>query len=296
LREAHPLAEARADAAYWLKQPGLSAAKWWVEDETGSNEEETAARVRRRLEAVETAILLQEVPRAYGIQITEVLLSALGEAVRRWGYADRVITAVESHGREELSDALDVTRTVGWFTAVTPVMVDMSGPEALWRRAQSAGAEMRAGLNAGRSFRQLRYLAGESAEQDLLRREWEAAVSLNYLGQVKAIGRGESQWRIAAESVGAVRSARAPRRYEVDVTLIVVDEALELSLAYSRKRYGQETMEALAEAYIQALRQIISEREESAEKLESKPKPGDVVYQPDLQQLDELLDEVEFAF
>ena len=296
LREAHPLAEARADATYWLKQPGLSAAKWWVEDETGSNEEETAARVRRRLGPAETAALLQEVPRAYGIQITEALLSVLGEAVRRWGYVDCVVTAVESHGREELSDALDVTRTVGWFTAVTPVMVDMSGQEALWERVQRAGAEIRASLNAGRSFRQLRYLLGESAEQDLLRREWEAAVSLNYLGQVKAMGRGGRQWRIGEESIGAVRSARGPRRYEVDVTLIVVDEELEISFTYSRERYGQETMEALAEAYIRALQQIISERGEITEKLESRPKRGDAAYQPDPQQFDELLNEVEFEF
>ncbi|HEX5080739.1 MAG TPA: amino acid adenylation domain-containing protein, partial [Blastocatellia bacterium] len=168
LREARPMAEARADAARWLKRPGLSAAKWWVENETGNNEEETATRVRRRLGPVETAALLQEVPRAYGIQITEALLSAFGEAVRRWGHADRAVAAVESHGREELDDALDVTRTVGWFTAVTPVMVDMSGPEALWKRVKRASAEIRAGMNAGHVFRQLRYLSGASAEQDLL--------------------------------------------------------------------------------------------------------------------------------
>ena len=296
LREGRSMAESRADAAYWLKQPGLSAAKWWVEDDLGSNEDKTAARVRHRLGPVETAVLLQEVPRAYGIQITEVLLSALGEAVRRWGYVDRVVTAVESHGREELGDALDVTRTVGWFTAVTPVMVDMSGPEALWERAQRAGAAIRAGLNAGRSFRQLRYLLGESAEQDLLRREWKAAVSLNYLGQVKAIGRGERQWRIGAESVGAVRSASAPRHYEVDVTLIVVDEELEISLTYSYERYGLETMNELADAYLQALRQIIGERGEITKKFEAKPESNDATHQLAPQQLDELLEEVEFEF
>ncbi|HEX5084045.1 MAG TPA: hypothetical protein VFY40_18505, partial [Blastocatellia bacterium] len=125
---------------------------------------------------------------------------------------------------------------------------------------------------------------------------WEASVSLNYLGQVKGIGREESQWRIGAESVGAVRSARGPRRHELDVTLIVVDEELEITLTYSRERYRQETMEALAEAYALALRQIISGRGEVIETPEYAPGSEGAISQPDLPRIDELLDEVEFEF
>ena len=82
--------------------------------------------------------------------------------------------------------------------------------------------------------------------------------------------------------------------------MIVVDEELEISLTYSYERYGLETMEALAEAYIQALRQIIGERGEIrgevTERLESKPESGYAPNQLRPQQLDELLEEVEFEF
>lgn len=296
LRDRRVMSEVRKSADYWLKQPGVSQAQWWVEHHDGRNDEAQVERVRRRLDAADTAFLLRDVPQAYGVQITEALLTAFGEAVRRWSGAERVVVAVENHGRDELSDALDVTRTVGWFTTVTPLLLDMSGPEALSKRVQLSAASLRAGLESGWSFRQLRYLGDTKAEQDHLRLEWEPAVSLNYLGQLKAMGRGEREWSIGAESVGAVRSERGKRRYEVDVTLVVVNDELEISLAYSRERYGAERMEELASAYLAVVQQIIQMRGEITESLRTETPPNASLVPLNQQEWDELIEEVEFEY
>ena len=297
LREARPAAEVRASAAYWLEQAGLSEAPWWVERPDGRNEEAQVARVRRRLDAAETALLLKDVPQAYGVQITEALLAAFGEAVRAWGGAARVVVAVEGHGRDEPVAALDVTRTVGWFTTVTPLLADLSGPEALWERVRRAAAGLRGGLEAGWSFRHLRYLdTTAAAEAERLRREWEPAVSLNYLGQVKAMGRGEREWGVAEEGVGPVRSERGGRRYELDVTLVVVNDELEITLAYSRERYGVEQMERLAAAYLAALRQVVEARGEVTEAVADTPASDASLAPLNQQQWDELIEEVEFEY
>ena len=63
--------------------------------------------------------------RTYGTQIIEVLLAAFGHALAELtGEAVNYII-LEGHGREEFDPGLDVGRTVGWFTTMFPVRLQM---------------------------------------------------------------------------------------------------------------------------------------------------------------------------
>ncbi|MGH3987908.1 MAG: amino acid adenylation domain-containing protein, partial [Pseudonocardiaceae bacterium] len=78
-----------------------------------------------RLNPDETRALLQEVPGAYRTQINDVLLSALGRVLGRWTGRDQVLVDLEGHGREQVLDGVDLSRTVGWFTTLFPVALDV---------------------------------------------------------------------------------------------------------------------------------------------------------------------------
>ena len=93
----------------------------------GENTEESAGSVASVLSARETRALLQEVPVAYRTEITDVLLTALAQAVSRWTGASATLVELEGHGREPLFDDVDLSRTVGWFTSLYPVVLDLSG-------------------------------------------------------------------------------------------------------------------------------------------------------------------------
>src|SRR5919198_592619 len=67
----------------------------------------------------------QDVPGVYRTQVNDVLLSALGRVLRRWTGRDRVLVDLEGHGREEIFEGVDLTRTVGWFTTMFPVVLDV---------------------------------------------------------------------------------------------------------------------------------------------------------------------------
>ncbi|CAH9049677.1 Linear gramicidin synthase subunit D [Pseudoalteromonas sp. CIP111854] len=54
-----------------------------------------------------------------------VLVAALAQAIREWAAIDQVLIAGESHGRTV--DAVNVSRTVGWFTHFNPLLVQTSG-------------------------------------------------------------------------------------------------------------------------------------------------------------------------
>ena len=69
-----------------------------------------------RLDAERTRALLQEVPGVYRTQVNDVLLAALGRAL-----GGELLVDLEGHGREELLAGVDLSRTVGWFTAIFPV-------------------------------------------------------------------------------------------------------------------------------------------------------------------------------
>ncbi|MEU4639497.1 non-ribosomal peptide synthase/polyketide synthase [Micromonospora sp. NPDC023814] len=92
----------------------------------------TAQAVTAELPAEVTAALLTSVPAAFHAQPNEVLLTGLALAVARWRQrrgtvASAVLVDVEGHGREDAGAGLDVTRTVGWFTTMYPVAVDLGG-------------------------------------------------------------------------------------------------------------------------------------------------------------------------
>src|SRR5205807_1974650 len=73
----------------------------------------------------ETLTLLMEVPAAYRTQINEVLLTALARTLGQWTGASSVLLDLEGHGREEIFAGVDLSRTVGWFTTIFPVALDL---------------------------------------------------------------------------------------------------------------------------------------------------------------------------
>ncbi|MEQ9628430.1 MAG: amino acid adenylation domain-containing protein, partial [Roseitalea porphyridii] len=69
-----------------------------------------------------TRLLLQRAPAAYHSEINDILLAALARVLTGWTGDDRVVIGLEGHGREEsVSEGIDLSRTVGWFTSMYPV-------------------------------------------------------------------------------------------------------------------------------------------------------------------------------
>lgn len=75
----------------------------------------------------QTNKLLKNAVRAYGVRVDVVMLSALARAMDRvFGEKESVVT-MESHGRQQLFEDVDISRTVGWFTCYYPVCLSGDG-------------------------------------------------------------------------------------------------------------------------------------------------------------------------
>src|SRR5581483_11540013 len=110
---------------YWLQQARLPVASLPLDRLQGANSVASAQSVQVSLSAQETQVLLHEVPGVYHTQITEVLLTALAQALWQWTGERSHRIDLEGHGREDLFADLDLSRTVGWFTSLSPVVLQL---------------------------------------------------------------------------------------------------------------------------------------------------------------------------
>ena len=81
-------------------------------------------------DAERTRQLLQQAPAVYRTQVNDLLLTALARVLCQWTNTDSALVQLEGHGREDLFDDVDLSRTVGWFTALFPVLLDAGDPVA----------------------------------------------------------------------------------------------------------------------------------------------------------------------
>ena len=173
-----------AEARYWLAQ-GPEGAEPLPTDGEGGRTIGDARTVTVRLDEDETRALLQDVPAAYGTQINDVLLCALARgAVRAWTGSARVRVALEGHGREEeIGAGMDLTRTVGWFTSVYPVVLDLAGAAGAGERLQAVKEQLRAVPRRGIGYGVLRRLSATGGTRHALAAQAEPEIVFNYLGQ-----------------------------------------------------------------------------------------------------------------
>ncbi|HET9254780.1 MAG TPA: amino acid adenylation domain-containing protein, partial [Pseudonocardiaceae bacterium] len=209
--------------------------------------------VSARLDAGLTKALLQDVPGVYQTQVNDVLLAALGTVLSRWSGRSRVLVDLEGHGREEITPGIDLSRTVGWFTAVYPVELDLTGPQDWGRTLKSVKEQLRAVPGRGLGYGVARYLTQHDALADPPAPE----ASFNYLGQFGGdapTGGLVHRWDTGLD--GDI-SPDATRAHTLDVVARVEHTCLELTWYYSENRHRPRTIEALAGDMISALREII---------------------------------------
>jgi amino acid adenylation domain-containing protein/non-ribosomal peptide synthase protein (TIGR01720 family) len=237
-----------ADLPYWAEATGPAIPV----DRHGANTVGTSATLAVRLDREHTDALLRRVPDVYRTQINDVLLSALGVAVAEWTGRDDVLVGLEGHGREEILDGVDLSRTVGWFTAEFPLRLALPATRDWGTVLRSVKEQLRAVPNRGLSYGALRHLTGA----DALREQAGPAIGFNYHGQWAEAG-PTGLYRGWPENVGQDIDPDRPRAYLIDVVGVVQDGTLELGWTYSTEVHDEHTVRGLADRFLAALREIV---------------------------------------
>ena len=109
---------------YWLAKERNQAARLPVDFPGGRNDISSSRNIRMELSQEETEALLQGLPKLYKATINDALVASLARTITEWACNQYVLIDLEGHGREDIDPAADLTRTVGWFTALFPVLLE----------------------------------------------------------------------------------------------------------------------------------------------------------------------------
>jgi non-ribosomal peptide synthase protein (TIGR01720 family) len=243
-----------ASAAHWLTMPVVTTPV-----SAGRNAEAEA--VTFTLGTGESRAVLQDAPRRLNASAQAVLLATLLTAWREWTGHDTLRLDVEGHGRDVLGDRLDVSRTVGWFTSVFPVLLafptrdDGSDPPL-----GAVVTAVRSALDAvplrGAAHGLARYLTPDDATRAALASQPRPVVLFNHLGTHDLTLPPAARLRPTDEPHGLARNPEAPRAYAIEINTRVEQGTLIVTIEYSRRTHDAASMEQLATAYRTALEGI----------------------------------------
>ncbi|QFZ21531.1 non-ribosomal peptide synthetase [Saccharothrix syringae] len=190
------------------------------------------------LDPATTRAVLTTLPAAHRTTPDTVLLTALARAVGAWrGTAPDLLVALEGHGRPghepDRSGPVDLSQTVGWFTAVHPARVvvpDDGALEAVKQQLEAAGD----GLGHG--------ILGAEAPA---RQPW---ISWNYLGRFPAPPAVETPWQVPpdADPLGSGGSDDLPLPHALVVNALARDEVLGVRFTWPAALFAPAEVEALA--------------------------------------------------
>ncbi|HEY2737412.1 MAG TPA: condensation domain-containing protein, partial [Thermoanaerobaculia bacterium] len=267
LRDFAASAEAARDAAYWLGAQRLRVPDLPVDFAQGENSVATAQTLSVTLDQEETTSLLQQLPRAYQTQINDALLTALALACQPWTGSPVLLVDVEGHGRhEEIFGDLELLRTVGWLTAIYPVILDTSGEAEPSQALRTVKEQLRQVPGHGIAYGALFHAAeGSSPLRADLRALPRAQISFNYLGQLDQTLSELSPFRPAPESSGLAQSRTQPRSHLLGLTAGVLGGEMILSWTYSDRLHRRATIQRLAGRFLEALRHLIAQSGQAAE-------------------------------
>ncbi len=212
-----------------------------------------------RLSVAETLPLLTSVPAAANADVNETLLAALHIAVQRWrGHQQPLLLDLERHGRDGWGEDCDLSRTVGWFTAIAPVRLDPADVDDHIAVLKDVKERLRAVPDRGLGYGQLRYCNPRTAAA--LGRLPAPQLLFNYLGRWTSDGAAdwESAPEVAALRVGPDPDLGTPYLLEVNV---ICDETqdgprLRATLTYADDGFGADAAGALARHWAAVLREF----------------------------------------
>ncbi len=251
------LASVQSELNYWCNSLSQAVKPIAVDFPQGNNTEASVRSISVNLSVEDTQALLQDVPNTYRTQINNVLLAALGHTFRQWTGQPSLLVDLEGHGREEIFDDVDLSRTVGWFTTIFAVLLDVGNANNLGDTLQNVKEQMRRLPNRGFGYGVLRYLSNQTDMIQKLQAQPQPEVIFNYLGQFDQLLPQLSLFKLAKESTGATHSPRGNRHHLLEVEGMVINGQLQLQWSYSTNLHRQETVENLAQGMVKALRSLI---------------------------------------
>jgi len=224
------------------------------------------------LDEAQTEFLLKEAHKAYRTDVFTLLNVALVWTLNQWTGDTAFVIEHENHGRH--LDECDVSRTLGWFTAMYPVKLELVGQDPSVQ-IKSIKEQIKSIPDHGLSY-DLSQNSGES----------KAAMSeirLNYLGEFDLDN--DDYWSFSGLPTGPETASDNHLTTKLDLNAMVMNKALSMDIAYHQSAFSDSTIQDFSDRFLSNMSRLLDQiRAES----DVHFTPSDFEAELDQQELDEL--------
>ncbi|MED2964635.1 amino acid adenylation domain-containing protein, partial [Bacillus swezeyi] len=204
----------------------------------------------------DTQVLIHKVNKAYSTDTQDILLTAASLALCDWTGERKLRIAMEGHGREHILPELDISRTVGWFTSMYPVLIDLHAEEGELGMAVKTVKDTLGKIpNKGIGYGILKYLTGP--EQKTIQFGKAPEIGFNYLGQFNDTEH-QQMFSFSGLASGKDITLTWQREQTLEMSAMVTQNQLYFNLSYPPSRFQTTTMKQLLHTLKQYLHQIIN--------------------------------------
>ncbi|MFP5263078.1 MAG: amino acid adenylation domain-containing protein [Blastocatellia bacterium] len=255
------------EARHWLGLPWDKVTPLPRDFPEGDNTEESLRSVDVSLSVEETRMLVWESSNDSDTKIMDMLLAALVETFARWTGNPSLLVAVTGHGREPLFDDVDLSRTVGWFNNVYPMVLDLEEADSSEVKLKRIKDQLHRIPGWGMGYLLLRCLNDDPSLQEEMEKHPDADVLFNYISHVGGDtrpSRGPSIIQPTRRVPGPLIDSRNPRPCLIWWTGTIDEDKLHVYFGYSKNIHKHSTIRNLARLYIETLRELIVTSRDSA--------------------------------
>ncbi len=236
------------EIAFWNNMLSIEMPKFKTDHNTGPNDIGSMDKVRFELNPEDTHHLLKDIHKSYNTEINDILITALMRAQTAWTGHDRVIFNLEGHGREDNVEDVDISRTVGWFTTIFPLMLNTSKEEDIAMQIKYTKEKLHQIPHRGFNFGALKYLCNVNFQ---INRD----ISFNYLGQAIQPSLEES-FSLKSMNLPGTIADNNIRPYLIDVICVVIDNCFRADFLYSKNRHTKASVEKFSNMFRDEILQI----------------------------------------
>ncbi|MEO1624701.1 MAG: amino acid adenylation domain-containing protein, partial [Bacteroidota bacterium] len=205
--------------------------------------------IRGQLNREQTDYLLKEAHQAYKTDVPILLNAALVNTLKDWTAGELFVIEHENHGRH--IEGIDVSRTVGWFTAMYPIRLT-SQRGGMGEQIKAVKEQMRRVPNNGLGYGIQQYMGAETFPHQ----KNPSEIRFNYLGQ---FGRELENDLFSYTNLfsGSEIAEENHLTTKMECNLMIINGCLQLDIAYNSKAHSRLTVERFKDKYLHHLNAVL---------------------------------------
>ncbi|MEC1262571.1 non-ribosomal peptide synthetase [Bacillus swezeyi] len=217
----------------------------------------------------ETVALLKDVHNAYNTNTQDLLLASAVLAIQQWAPQKALKIALEGHGRQSEAAHHDISRTVGWFTAIYPVLLQLESntwaehhEEYMIRTLKIIKDTLRRIPDKGFGYGVLKYMT--PPEKAKIKFGKAPDICFNYLGQFDIADQAQTEkeqhdaFTFSPLGGGEDITSTWKREQSLDISALIVEGRLTVNMTYETDRFQKETIERLSQDCQYYLRKLMN--------------------------------------